>query len=344
MRFVWVPMAYVQEGLGGKARVITAGVIAGLVFLTSILYFVPYPLKMDATGKLQTEVWRLVYPPTPGAFIKRFEVGPNEFVDPGQNLALMYDPKLAEELITLQGDINKASNEIQNLEKAILASKSSSDKTRNELEKTGKEAVRNAKIEQLKHRKELTHSREGMYGSFWLQAPPFPIERNLREGKQQWRILNSDFRERVDQGAVKPSDGIIKLGDTAGPWEIELKIPQKHIGQVLNAFQYLDTDKLEVDLNVRSEPTKTFRGILSRDRVGGEAKEHRDDNNEPEPVMYVYVRIEGDDIPSDLQLPRNLLVSGVEVHAKVRCGNHRMGYSLFYGVWEFLYEKVIFFF
>jgi len=343
MRFIWVPMAYVQEGLGGKARVITAGVIAGLVFLASILYFLPYPLKMDGTGKLQPVVWRQVYPPTTG-FIRRFEVEPNEFVDPGQNLASMYDPKLAEELYTLQGDINKASNEIQNLEKAILASKSSSDKSRNELEKTGKEAVRNAKIEQLRHRKELTHSREGMYGSFWLQAPPFPIERNLREGKQQWRILNSDFRDRVDQGAVKPSDGIIKLGDTAGPWEIELKIPQKHIGQVLNAFQYLDTDKLEVDINVRSETTKTFRGILSKDRVGGEAKEHRDDNNEPEPVMYVYVRIEGDDIPADMQLPRNLLVSGVEVHAKIRCGNHRMGYSLFYGVWEFLYEKVIFFF
>src|SRR5438309_1350962 len=91
MRFVWVPLAYVQEGLGGKARVITAGVIAGLVFLTSVLYFVPYPLKMDATGRLQPVVWRLVYPPTPG-FIKRFEVDPNQFVDPGQNLAIMYDP------------------------------------------------------------------------------------------------------------------------------------------------------------------------------------------------------------------------------------------------------------
>ena len=39
-----------------------------------------------------------------------------------------------------------------------------------------------------------------------------------------------------------------------------------------------------------------------------------------------------------------LLIAGTEVHAKVRCGNHALGYSLFYGVWEFLYEKVIFFF
>jgi hypothetical protein len=32
------------------------------------------------------------------------------------------------------------------------------------------------------------------------------------------------------------------------------------------------------------------------------------------------------------------------VVAKVRCGDHAMGYSLFYGVWEFIYEKVVFFF
>ena len=40
----------------------------------------------------------------------------------------------------------------------------------------------------------------------------------------------------------------------------------------------------------------------------------------------------------------NLLVSGTEIRAKVRCGNKPMGYALFYGVWEFFYEKVIFFF
>ena len=26
----------------------------------------------------------------------------------------------------------------------------------------------------------------------------------------------------------------------------------------------------------------------------------------------------------------------------IRCGDHSMGYSLFYGVWEFLYEHVVF--
>jgi hypothetical protein len=37
-------------------------------------------------------------------------------------------------------------------------------------------------------------------------------------------------------------------------------------------------------------------------------------------------------------------VTDVEVKARIRSGDHSLGYSLFYGMWEFLYEKVIFFF
>jgi hypothetical protein len=49
-------------------------------------------------------------------------------------------------------------------------------------------------------------------------------------------------------------------------------------------------------------------------------------------------------VDKDYELPRELLLSGTEVHAKIICGNERMGYSLFYGLWEFFYEKIVFFF
>jgi hypothetical protein len=32
------------------------------------------------------------------------------------------------------------------------------------------------------------------------------------------------------------------------------------------------------------------------------------------------------------------------VSTRVRCGNRAMGYSLFFGVWEFIYEHIVFFF
>src|SRR6202007_831395 len=52
MRFIWGPRAKVQEGLGGKARAIIYGILAGLAALTLAMVFVPYPLKMDSKGQL----------------------------------------------------------------------------------------------------------------------------------------------------------------------------------------------------------------------------------------------------------------------------------------------------
>ncbi len=81
---------------------------------------------------------------------------------------------------------------------------------------------------------------------------------------------------------------------------------------------------------------------MYRKDVGGEANPNREDTSDAEPVVVAYVQIEGEGIKDPL--PKELLVTGTEVAAKVRCGPHAMGYSLFYGVWEFFYEKVVFFF
>src|SRR5262249_2314060 len=64
-RFVWLPIAAVQDGLGGKARAIIAGVLAGIVALAALFVLVPYPLKMDATGNFLPEVRRWIYSPVP---------------------------------------------------------------------------------------------------------------------------------------------------------------------------------------------------------------------------------------------------------------------------------------
>ena len=102
-----------------------------------------------------------------------------------------------------------------------------------------------------------------------------------------------------------------------------------------------------MDVLPRSDPTRVFKGKLNKNKISGEATPNKDDNNEQEPVVLAYVRLVGEGIADQDSLPLqspHLLVTGTEVHAKVRCGTHPMGYSLFYGVWEFFYEKVVFFF
>ena len=184
-------------------------------------------------------------------------------------------------------------------------------------------------------------------GYFYLRAPQFTQEETnlLPMSERAWTVLNGNFIDEFKGKTVRPNEPILRLGAKEGPWEIELKIPQKHIGQVLGAYRDLNTKVLDVDFLLRSDPTRTFRGKLYRNRVAGEANANREEGNtEAEPTILAYVQINDPSIDRAKWVPREMLVSGTEVHSKIRCGDKSLGYSLFYGVWEFIYEKVVFFF
>ena len=101
---------------------------------------------------------------------------------------------------------------------------------------------------------------------------------------------------------------------------------------------------LEVDVLLRSMATESFTGRLYLDEMTAEAVPNKDEHDENEPVVTAYVKLNLDDIPKDRWVPREQFVTGLEVGSRIRCGDQPLGYSLFHGVWEWFYEKVIFFF
>jgi hypothetical protein len=335
-RFVWKPMATLQEGLGGKARVIAASVLTAVAVLAVVMTIVPYPLKMEAQGRLEPETHQFVYAPQSGE-IERFNVRPGDVVAPGHDLALLYDSELMEKVIQLKAEIKTAGDAVQELK--LKPSGSAANFLRLQ-EETNKQQSKSDILEKLMAK---TNSVNGAPGFFHLTAPHFASDLALPEDQRLWTILSSDFRENMTNRGVKPSDPILHLGAKSAPWEVELKIPQKHYGQVTEAFLHEDTDELDVDLLVKSDPTHTYKGKLKRFAIAGEAVSHKDENNESEPVVTARVRVAGKGIAESDQIPAELLQPGTEVKAKIRCGNRAMGYSLFYGVHEFVYEKIVFY-
>lgn len=334
MRFLWMPLAKLQDGLGGKARAITAGIIAAVVLLVAAMIFVPYPLKMDSKGQLLPRERRWIFSPVEGKVVD-FRVDPGQEVRENDPLVKMYDPQLHKQLLQLTTEIDGLDREISEQSRTFNDARNKGDAI-----KLGSERMKNMialdnKKGELEALRKNTNSDPVELGYFWLRAPI------------DGTVLSMDFRENLTNRTVKPNEPIIRIGrkgtDTS-EWEVQGKIPQKHIGQVLHAFDFLDKDEVDVDLLLSSQPTKTYRGKLKRKDIGGEATPNRDDNNEADPVVLASVRIDGDDIPEAQRLPQDVLLTGSEVHAKVRCGNHAMGYSLLYGVWEFFYEKIVFFF
>ncbi len=341
MRFVWLPLAKIQEGLGGKARTITLGVVLGLLLLLWLLTVpptvLPLPgqtLKMDAKGQLLPKERQWTYSTWSGD-AQVYEISPD--IKPGsdvgkdQILMTMHSTDLWIKLRNLKNGIAIDEQEVQSLKKqfqdapALDKWQIGRELARKEPELTGKQLQLNDLIK-------LTNANPADPRYFYIKSPI--------AGK----ILNSDFQEKLRNRTVKPSEPLLRIGNKEGEWEIELKIPQKHIGQVLKAFEKNPDGELDVDVLLLEDPTHVYTGKLARNKIGGEATPNQDEHNESEPVVIAYIRINGSDIPEGERIPQSLLVAGIEVHTKIRCGQHRLGYSLFYGLWEFFYEKVVFFF
>lgn len=343
MRWVWIPIVKFQEGLGGQKKAIFAAISAAVVLLVSVMILVPYPLKMEATGQLQPEVRRKIFPATEG-IIREIRVSPGSIIPENTNLGIMHDGQLEREIRGFRKEIQLASADVIMFEhRATKGSESDKLQSHTEAEKT--RIVRDAKERELQALLARTNGdpvpqREGF---FYLRSPFFTsTEASLLGDKRSWTILSTNFKEDLTERAVKPTDELLRLGAKDGPWEIETKIPQQNIGHILMAYHDLNSDVLDVEFILRADSSRKFHGKLRRDRIGGEAMPAGNDQENPDPMVTAFVTITKEDLVK-LRVD-NLLVSGTEIRAKVRCGNKPMGYALFYGVWEFFYEKVIFFF
>jgi hypothetical protein len=339
MRFIWMPLAYLQEGMGGKARMITSLVVAGVTALILAMILVPYELRVSAVGQTLPIERRWLFAPYPGEIVEvRHSLMSGSPVAKDQELIVMRDSKLAETIRGLQTDIETAE---KTFERPIPPGPTGGDDPQAVQQKQSAGIVKAAKSNELAELRKLYNADIFKPGYFTLRAP------------MSGRILNADFRENLVGRRVQPHEQLIRIGATSAvpklsEWEIELKVPQKHVGQVLYAFER--QNELDVDLLVKMDPTRVFTGKLRRDKLAWQANPDKNAHDEPEPVLLAYVRISPiknangeDDIPESARVPSALLVAGSEVDSKIRCGRHAMGYSLLYGIWEFLFEKVIFY-
>lgn len=331
MRFIWFPLAKVQDGLGGKAQAIVTLVGLSLVALILAMIFVPYPLRMDATGTFQPVKRATLYAPVPGQ-VKAIApwLTPGKRITEDHELMQLFDLDLRTKIIELRQQIAEANHAINTLSK--------SQDLENKF-KVGEQQINlRAKNEELSDLARRTNANLADPGTFFIKSPISGI------------ILTADFKEIMNR-PVKPNEPLLRVGQVdpknpkLGDWEVELKIPQKHIGQVLRAFKTKEgAEELDVDVLLKTMPTAVFKGKLRRDKIALQAQNERDAHDEPEPVVLAWVRVHGDDIPARYRIPLTELVTSTEVNTRIRCGDRAMGYSLFYGVWEFLYEKVVFFF
>jgi hypothetical protein len=360
LKFLWWPIAKVQEGVGGKARFITLLAVALLIILTCTMIFVPYQLRMEAKGQMQPVEIAKVYAPREG--IVRELRNPGDTLQPLDWAVRLDSPQLQNDYVTALGKRNEAEINYKSAEAARAAYSGGNvmelfqvllkrETAKYDIDKYNSQLS----MMQREYRIFPRDPGEGYRGGFQAVTPEFDPKQKRPLGRSEWVVLNENRNETLRGRTVQPKEELLRVGNLKGTWQVELKIPQRNIGQVLRGFsdpEHYKIDKsdgrerryLDVDVLLASMPDESFMGRLYQDELSYEAVPHKDEHNENEPVVTAYVKLNLDDFPADLKIPEAQFVTGLEVRTKIRCGKHALGYSLFHGVWEWFYEKVVFFF
>ena len=357
LKFLWWPIAKVQEGVGGKGRFIAVAVAVLLALFVSAMVLVPADLRMEAKGQMQPVEISKVFPPREGR-LSEVRARPGDRIDPSFEVATFHSKEFEEEYRRASSDRDEANAQVAAASE-LLAKPGLRDEDKQRMTtdlKTGQSKVARALDEMRTMDLQYNNGKPNRPGYFRAVAPRFDAQLARAMDASKWTVLNDDRRENLLGRTLRPNEEIMRVGNLEGAWQVELKIPQRNIGQVLKAFadpesHHVEKDPVKgdrkylvVDVLLSSQPDTSYEGRLYRDDLMAEAVPNKNEHDENEPVVTAYVKLNVPGTDEAKWVPRNHLVTGLEVRTRVRCGKHALGYTLFHGVWEWFYEKVVFFF
>jgi hypothetical protein len=357
LKFLWWPIAKLQEGVGGKGRFIGIGATVLIAVLVAVMILVPYPLRMEAKGQLLPVEIGKVFAPRE-MVVTKIKARPGDKLMPGDAVVEGNSEQARAEYMDLTAKLRKAASEEQAAFEIYrspgFAARDAAERMRviGQLQqaKLQTESL-TASLNALKKEYNFVTD-QGVFRGLEARAPEFDTRLRRAAGLSKWTVLNDDRRENLLGRTVQGKDELIRVGNLEGAWQAELKVPQRNIGQVLKAFATPGQHKvdaagkkyLDVDVLLSSQPDTSYLGRLYQEDLAAEAVPNKDEHNENEPVVAGYVKLNLDDFPAAQKIDPSHFVTGLEVRTRVRCGDHPLGYSLFHGVWEWFYEKVVFFF
>ncbi|MGH7225732.1 MAG: hypothetical protein ACRELF_21140, partial [Gemmataceae bacterium] len=184
-RWVWQPLAKLQDGIGGKAKAITAVAVGLLSFLVAMLILVPYELKMDSTGKLVPWARRTVFAPTAG-HVMDFKVDPGSIVNEGTELAALFSPELFKKLSTMNAEIDGANKEASTASFIAVSPGATKDHNNVADSETNKREIVQRKKREIDTFVERSNANPYRPGEFYLKASLFTPEEKRRVNQLEW--------------------------------------------------------------------------------------------------------------------------------------------------------------
>lgn len=292
-------------------RLPTTAIMGVLIVSFLALALFPATFYVSSEGTLVPQVRQRVFAPMDG-IIESVLVGPNDTVGVGQPLLRMKNYDLDVRVRQVEGELAMVRAQMEVRNRRDRSPTPSPLGFADQLNETPPAVL---KSRQLNLQTQLSLLQQQMMLS-------------VVSSQVSGRVLTWNVQEELKGRPVPMGRLLMEVADTDGRWELELNLPDRRVGHLLNAVRQ-QSEPLAVEFVMAAEPTRRFTGrVLSIAPV-------TDASAEDGSYVKVRVELESDNV--------RVLQTNTDVSAKIICGKARLGYVWLQDVFEFVERQVFFY-
>jgi hypothetical protein len=297
-----------QEAVSARRNRVLAGAMLLLLLLLAII---PVSFELEAHGQVQPVRRQQVYAPADG-LVTKVAVSNAKQVSENEVLVVLRNQEFELEEQRVRGEIATATSRLA----SVRAARVDPDRRGPSATSSGQLAAEEEELKQminsLNRQLEIVHRR---ISELTLRSP-------IAGQVIRWDLIRS-----LESRPVRQGQSLLQVADTQGPWQIELRIPDRAVRHVLAAQGRLK-ESLDVRFLLRMSPRVTYSAKL------GTVNLATDLDQDGELSTLATVPLNQNDIPD--------LRPGSSVIAKIDCGRRSMGYVWLREFWEFLQTRILF--
>ena len=313
-----VPFFWLLRGFGrrtgwGRSRGgLVVGAVAAVLLAALALALIPAEFRVEARGELQPVRMRDVFAPVEGV-VRELYVGHRQAVSADEVLAELRCVEWELQARQVWGELETARARFSAVEAERMRN------LRETADQRQRARVLTAEREELR---EQIASLESQQAILERQQAELVVRSPLAG-----EVLTWDPGPLLEARPVSRGQVLLSIGDLDGPWQLELRIPDRRVAHVL-AAQQRGGSQLPVAFRLASDPARTHHGRLAEVGLRTEWDEREG------PFVLATVALVRE------QLPQR--VPGATVTAKIHCGRRALGYVWFHDLWDALRRWLLF--
>ncbi len=285
----------------------TMALVGVLVAIVCGLIWVPWSFQLAAKGQLMAVSQQELFAHVDGTLVEIFEPSdPRRPIEPEQVLARMTNNDLMLEVEKLEGQLSQAQEQFSKYTRARHQNLDRMERLTIESELVkAEQMVKNLTLELELVKKQTEY--------LTIRAP--------RRG----HLVNWQLKRNLLGRPVNRGQHLITLVDPDTTWQLELELPERRVGHLIQAMDEHPETALTVRFTLASHPYQELVGTL---RKVDRSLEVAGDQGNASRLLVEF---------DNQQIADELLRSGTRVTARIDCGSRSIGYVMFHELWETVY-------